>query len=225
MRYTISCETFLPDLEEVVQLVGSVEGVKAHPWPSLSYLPEYYLNKGTSIRNIIRNTIVVVSSVVITGGMAYAMQPPVDEVKTSETKASISEVQATQEAPTEPVAPTPVETPKPAAEAEPEAPKAAPVLSAPSVSNADLMTQAGIPQDQQQFADYIIQKESGWDFRAQNPTSSAYGLCQTMLSVHQVSETFKESALEQLQWCNNYAQRRFGGWGAAYNYWLAHKYW
>lgn len=56
----------------------------------------------------------------------------------------------------------------------------------------------------------IIQKESGWRVTAQNPTSSAYGLCQTMLSLHEVGEDFMENGERQLEWCIDYIDTRYG---------------
>lgn len=56
----------------------------------------------------------------------------------------------------------------------------------------------------------ILQKESGWRVTAQNPTSSAYGLCQTMLSLHEVGEHFMLDGTKQLEWCVDYISTRYG---------------
>jgi len=56
----------------------------------------------------------------------------------------------------------------------------------------------------------ILQRESGWNVTAKNPTSSAYGLCQTMLSLHEVRENFMHDGQEQLRWCVDYIDERYG---------------
>lgn len=105
----------------------------------------------------------------------------------------------------------------------PVAPKTAPVAS--GGSHSDLMRQAGIAESDFTYVEYIIQKESGWNHLAKNPTSSATGLCQTMLSIHKVSDTFRSNPVEQLQWCSGYAQRRYDGWAGAYSFWLNNHWW
>lgn len=105
----------------------------------------------------------------------------------------------------------------------PIAPKTAPVAS--GGSHSDLMRQAGIAESDFTYVEYIIQKESGWNYLAKNPGSSATGLCQTMLSIHKVSDTFRSNPIEQLQWCSDYAQRRYNGWAGAYNFWLRNHWW
>lgn len=92
-------------------------------------------------------------------------------------------------------------------------------------SHSDWMRQAGIAESDFGYVEYIIQKESGWNFRAKNPSSSATGLCQTMLSIHPVPATFKDNPVEQLQWCANYAKRRYASWGGAYSFWLRNHWW
>jgi hypothetical protein len=82
-----------------------------------------------------------------------------------------------------------------------------------------------IPEDQQDAAYQILMKESGCNYRAQNPRSSAYGLCQTMLSVHKPGESFMHDPIEQMQWCNTYAQNRYNGWHGALEFWNRNKWW
>ena len=70
----------------------------------------------------------------------------------------------------------------------------------------------------------IIQKESGWKVTAQNPTSSAYGLCQTMLSLHEVGENFMTDGQEQLRWCIDYIDERYGTPLQALAFWNANNW-
>jgi hypothetical protein len=61
-----------------------------------------------------------------------------------------------------------------------------------------------------QAFDEIIRKESNWSHTIKNPKSSAYGLCQTMLSLHPVEPTFMDSPEEQILWCTDYIKNRYG---------------
>ncbi len=88
----------------------------------------------------------------------------------------------------------------------------------------ELMTSAGISEGDWKYADYIITKESGWNYSAVNRSSGAYGLCQTMLSVHPVPSDFKTNPVTQLRWCSNYANK-YGGWKGSYDRWMAKHWW
>lgn len=104
---------------------------------------------------------------------------------------------------------------------------AEPKVALPEVSGnkQQWMSQAGIKASDYRYVDYIVQKESSWRYTAQNPTSSAYGLCQTMMSIHRPGGDFKSNPVTQLKWCNNYAVVRYGSWANAYNFWTANNWW
>lgn len=76
------------------------------------------------------------------------------------------------------------------------------------------------------YVDYIVKRESGWRPLARNP-SGATGLCQALPGSKMASAgpDWETNPVTQLRWCNGYAQARYGGWAAAYNYWLAHHNW
>jgi hypothetical protein len=82
-----------------------------------------------------------------------------------------------------------------------------------------------IPEDQQDAAYQILMKESGCNYTAKNPRSSAYGLCQTMLSVHKPGESFMHDPIEQMQWCHSYSLQRYGNWHNALAFWQKNKWW
>jgi uncharacterized protein YabE (DUF348 family) len=88
-----------------------------------------------------------------------------------------------------------------------------------------VMAQAGISPGDYAYANFIVSHESGWRVTAANP-SGAYGLCQALpgSKMATAGSDWQTSPITQLRWCSGYASK-FGGWGGAYNYWLAHHYW
>ncbi len=89
-----------------------------------------------------------------------------------------------------------------------------------------IMAAAGISAGDYAYANFIISHESGWRPTASNP-SGAYGLCQALpgSKMATAGADWETNPIIQLKWCSSYAQRRFGGWAGAYNYWLEHRNW
>jgi uncharacterized protein YabE (DUF348 family) len=89
-----------------------------------------------------------------------------------------------------------------------------------------IMAAAGIASSDYAYANFIVSHESGWRPQAAN-ASGAYGLCQALPGGKMASAgaDWATNPITQLKWCSGYAHSRFGGWGAAYNYWLAHRNW
>lgn len=89
------------------------------------------------------------------------------------------------------------------------------------------MTQAGISASDFGAVDYIVSHESGWRWYAQEPTSGAYGMCQSLPATKMASAgaDWQTNPVTQLRWCNAYAQARYGGWWAAQAYWSIHRNW
>ena len=71
----------------------------------------------------------------------------------------------------------------------------------------------------------ILERESGWDHTAANPTSSARGLCQTMMSVHETDSDFLTNPRKQIRWCINYTEKRYGTPNIALAFWNENHYW
>lgn len=90
-----------------------------------------------------------------------------------------------------------------------------------------LMASAGISSSDYQYVDYIITKESGWNYLAVNSFSGAYGLCQALPGSKMASagSDWATNPETQISWCNSYATSRYGSWQAAYNFWLANNWW
>lgn len=88
------------------------------------------------------------------------------------------------------------------------------------------MALAGIPPGDYTYVDYIVSHESGWNPSARN-ASGAYGLCQALPGSKMASagSDWATNPITQLSWCDGYANGHYGGWAAAYNYWVSHRYW
>jgi hypothetical protein len=72
--------------------------------------------------------------------------------------------------------------------------------------------------------DFIVTKESGWNYLAKNPNSSATGLCQAMLSLHEVPEDYLTNPQTQVDWCIKYINSRYGSAIKAKEFWALHKW-
>lgn len=96
-----------------------------------------------------------------------------------------------------------------------------------SGGKTDWLRQAGIPESQWQYVDYIISKESGWRPTAVNKSSGATGLCQSLPASKMATAgaDYLTNPVTQLRWCNSYATARYGGWANAYNFWVLKRWW
>jgi uncharacterized protein YabE (DUF348 family) len=104
-----------------------------------------------------------------------------------------------------------------------------------------LMAAAGIRSSDYPFVDYIISHESGWcPTKLQGqvgycpgyppiniPYGLGYGLGQATpgSKMSSFGADWASNPITQLRWASSYANARFGSWGAAYNYWQAHRNW
>lgn len=105
-------------------------------------------------------------------------------------------------------------------------------------SHTDMLAAAGIAQSDWSAADYIVMHEGHycptiWNGETGCPAYhgtnhyKAYGVCQALSPEKMASAgaDWETNPITQLRWCDSYAKARFGGWGAAYNYWLSHGNW
>lgn len=97
----------------------------------------------------------------------------------------------------------------------------------PPTDHEQLMNQAGIQPEDYGAADYIISHESSWRDSAQEPTSGAFGLCQSLPAIKMASagSDWQTNPVTQLKWCNSYAVTRYGGWQGAYTHWTQFRWW
>ncbi len=101
------------------------------------------------------------------------------------------------------------------------------------------MALAGISSTDYQYADYIISHESGWcPTKAQGEhycpaipdnayTPNGYGLCQATpgYKMSSAGSDWATNPITQLEWCNSYANSRYGGWYNAYIHWINNGNW
>jgi hypothetical protein len=99
--------------------------------------------------------------------------------------------------------------------------------SQPLSDKEQLMTAAGIPREDWAATDYIVAKESSWNPTAKNPTSGAYGLCQSYPASKMASagQDYMINPVTQLKWCHDYAHNRYGGWWSSFAFWKANRWW
>ena len=69
---------------------------------------------------------------------------------------------------------------------------------------------------------YIINRESGWNPRATNPSSGSYGLPQALPAAKMASHgaDWQTNYQTQLKWFIDYCKDRYGGIQQAYNFWV-----
>ena len=89
------------------------------------------------------------------------------------------------------------------------------------------LRQAGVAEADWFYVDYIIFKESRWQYHVWNyGGSGAYGLCQALPAskMSTFGDDYLTNPVTQLKWCDWYAKSRYGGWQVAYQNWII-KYW
>lgn len=102
------------------------------------------------------------------------------------------------------------------------------------------MALAGISPNDYQYVDYIVSHESGWcPTKAQGqvgycpvysgyvPPYGGYGLCQSTpgSKMATAGDDWATNPITQLRWCASYAQAHYGSWAAAYQHWIAYRWW
>ena len=93
----------------------------------------------------------------------------------------------------------------------------------PSGSHKNWLKQAGINSNFDKW-NYIINHESGWNPKAQNPSSSAYGIGQALPPSKMASfgSDYMTNPITQLKWMKSYVNGRYGGIKNAYAFWKNH---
>lgn len=89
-------------------------------------------------------------------------------------------------------------------------------------TKTDWLAASNIPQDSWGYADFMVQKESGWNPNAMNKSSGACGLAQA-LPCSKLGPNWNDPIVA-LNWMNGYAVGRYGSWEKAYNFWIANRW-
>lgn len=105
---------------------------------------------------------------------------------------------------------------------------AAPAQAAPaaaSASNAQALAHKMIPNAAQyQAFSKIVEHESGWNVKATNASSGAYGLVQALPGSKMASAgaDWKTNPKTQIKWGLDYMNSRYGSPVGAWNFWQSH---
>lgn len=181
------------------------------------------VNKGELIKALIRLALVCLAVITIAkptsaplNKQANVSDEPVKTVKQVEVQKPHVQAVAVKEVVTPPVPQQerPVEQPKP-------------VVQALPTSKTELMRLAGIPESDYSHVDYIVQKESSWNYQAVNASSGATGLCQSWPASKMATEgsDYLTNPITQLKWCHKYATGRYGSWYSAFAFWQNNRWW
>ena len=102
----------------------------------------------------------------------------------------------------------------------------APVRPPISGTKVEWMTQAGIPESLWGCVDALVTRESGWRVTAQNPTSPAYGLPQSLPGSKMASAgaDWQTNPVTQLRWMTGYVNARYGGYCQANAFQIANNW-
>jgi len=73
--------------------------------------------------------------------------------------------------------------------------------------------------------DKIIENESSWQPKAENPNSSAIGLPQAMSSIHDLPENYRSNPKVQIRWAIKYTKTRYQNPKQAWEHWQQHNWW
>jgi murein DD-endopeptidase MepM/ murein hydrolase activator NlpD len=117
---------------------------------------------------------------------------------------------------------------KAAAEAASRSAARGPVSLAPqasyTVAEVQALARQIIPSGQFQCFSNIVDHESTWNYRAQNPSSGAYGLVQSLpgSKMSSVGADWATNPVTQIKWGLNYMNDRYGSPCGAWSYWQAH---
>ncbi|MFE4048251.1 transglycosylase SLT domain-containing protein [Streptomyces sp. YIM B13518] len=97
------------------------------------------------------------------------------------------------------------------------------VQSSYTIAQVQAMARQIVPADQFQCFSNIVDHESSWNYRADNPTSDAYGLVQALPGSKMASAgaDWATNPATQIKWGLGYMNDRYGSPCGAWNFWQA----
>ncbi|MCP9957513.1 MULTISPECIES: transglycosylase SLT domain-containing protein [Streptomyces] len=97
------------------------------------------------------------------------------------------------------------------------------VQSSYSVAEVQAIARQMVPGDQFQCFSNIVDHESSWNYRAENPSSGAYGLVQALPASKMATAgaDWRTNPATQIKWGLNYMNDRYGSPCGAWSFWQA----
>ncbi|MER5204568.1 transglycosylase SLT domain-containing protein [Streptomyces sp. NPDC002825] len=95
-----------------------------------------------------------------------------------------------------------------------------------SIAEVKAMARQMMPADQFSCFSNIVDHESGWNYRATNPSSGAYGLVQALPGYKMASAgaDWQTNPATQIKWGLNYMDSRYGSPCGAWSFWQANRW-
>lgn len=92
----------------------------------------------------------------------------------------------------------------------------------PSGSHKNWLAEAGFKPSDFGYITYIVDHESGWNPKATNPSSGAYGLPQSLPGnkMAAAGSDWRTNPITQLRWMKSYVNSVYGGSKQAYEFWI-----
>ncbi|MFF1693183.1 lytic transglycosylase domain-containing protein [Streptomyces sp. NPDC058257] len=99
--------------------------------------------------------------------------------------------------------------------------RSSPPAQAATVSGARAVARSQLSSAQYQCLSNLVSRESGWNHRASNPSSGAYGLFQALPGSKMASagSDWQSNPLTQMRWGLSYVKSRYGTPCGAWNFW------
>ncbi|AXG80031.1 aggregation-promoting factor C-terminal-like domain-containing protein [Streptomyces paludis] len=93
-----------------------------------------------------------------------------------------------------------------------------------TVAEVQAIARSIVPGDQFQCFSNIVQRESTWNYLAENPSSGAYGLVQSYPGnkMASVGADWRTNPATQIKWGLGYMNERYGSPCGAWSYWQTH---
>lgn len=101
-----------------------------------------------------------------------------------------------------------------------------PQKSSYSVGEVKAMAQQIVGGGQFQCFSNLVERESTWNYQAENPSSGAYGLVQALPATKMASEgaDWRTNPATQIKWGVKYMNERYGSPCGAWEYWQANHF-
>nr|WP_308309460.1 transglycosylase SLT domain-containing protein [Streptomyces sp. CHD11] len=95
-----------------------------------------------------------------------------------------------------------------------------------TIAEVQAMARQMVPADQFQCFSDIVQRESSWNYTADNPTSDAYGLVQALpgSKMSSAGADWATNPATQIKWGLGYMNDRYGSPCDAWTFWQANHY-